>query len=250
MVAVLTPKTGGKPIVIDKAVVLIGRHPDCDYILQNSRKVSRRHLCIVQVDDRYLVRDLGSMNGIWVNGIRVSREHPITLGDELSVGDVVFRFEEVQKIPRQPKQKAPSPEPDGNGDLGQMVTPAKEIDLSQQYAVPIPDEDESFAIIEEDDDSIPLKALSQEVPELKPLAEEDDSDASGSMDEEESLVQPQEQEAEPEQLPEVRPLANSVEEFVPVMDVEETFDEQEIEEVILLDDEPEIIDDDDIVLLD
>ncbi len=87
----LESTAGGPPVLLDKAVLFFGRHPDCDVRLMGSPKVSRRHCCIAQVNERWVVRDLGSMNGITVNGARVEREVDLKPGDELSVGDVVYR---------------------------------------------------------------------------------------------------------------------------------------------------------------
>jgi pSer/pThr/pTyr-binding forkhead associated (FHA) protein len=75
-------------IVLDKPILVLGRHPECDVQL-NSRKISRRHCCIAQVSDSLLVRDLGSTNGIRINGTRVV-EGRLKNGDELTVGN--FRF--------------------------------------------------------------------------------------------------------------------------------------------------------------
>ena len=86
----LEPKAGGPPVPLDKAVLFFGRHPDCDVRLGDSPKVSRRHCCIAQVDDRWVVRDLGSMNGVTLNGTRVAREADLTVGDELLIGDFAF----------------------------------------------------------------------------------------------------------------------------------------------------------------
>lgn len=93
MPMILSPAADGDPIVIDKAVIMIGRHPTCDVIINNNRKVSRKHCCVVQVNDKYFVRDLGSMNGIQVNGNKVKKEAPLNLGDLLTVGDVDYRFQ-------------------------------------------------------------------------------------------------------------------------------------------------------------
>lgn len=91
----LEPKAGGPTIPLDKAVVFFGRHPDCDVRLNGSPKVSRRHCCIAQVNDRWVLRDLGSMNGCHVNGKRVDREADLGLGDEVLVGDVAFAVTEA-----------------------------------------------------------------------------------------------------------------------------------------------------------
>lgn len=98
MVAVLQPLKHGKVIPIDRAVVMVGRGSDCDAIITDSQKISRRHCCLVQVDNSYFIRDLGSMNGIWVNGKRVTRECPMALGDKVQIGDVEFQFHPNARI--------------------------------------------------------------------------------------------------------------------------------------------------------
>jgi pSer/pThr/pTyr-binding forkhead associated (FHA) protein len=86
----LEPKVGGPAVPLDKAVLFFGRHPECDVRMMSSPKVSRRHCCIAQVNDRWVVRDLGSMNGIALNGKRVKREADLKAGDELMIGDATF----------------------------------------------------------------------------------------------------------------------------------------------------------------
>lgn len=90
MAVYLIPVEKGRPIILDKAVVFIGRHPECDVILKSSRKVSRKHCCLAQVESRIVIRDLGSMNGIRLNGRRVKKEATVKLGDEITIGDVNY----------------------------------------------------------------------------------------------------------------------------------------------------------------
>ncbi|MBL8813264.1 MAG: FHA domain-containing protein [Planctomycetaceae bacterium] len=92
MVAILHPVGPGPQIPVDRAVVLIGRSPECDVILDCSSKISRVHCALVQVDSDYFIRDLGSLNGVWVAGNRVEKEAKLTNGTEVSVGDVKFLF--------------------------------------------------------------------------------------------------------------------------------------------------------------
>jgi predicted component of type VI protein secretion system len=75
----------GPSILVDKPILLLGRHPECD-IQIDSRKISRRHCCIAQVDDYLVVRDLDSTNGIRINGVRVL-EGKLRVGDELTIGN-------------------------------------------------------------------------------------------------------------------------------------------------------------------
>jgi predicted component of type VI protein secretion system len=79
----------GPNILLEKPILLIGRHQECDIQIP-SRKISRRHCCIAQVDDYLVVRDLGSTNGIRINGVRVN-EGRLIEGDELTIGS--FRYQ-------------------------------------------------------------------------------------------------------------------------------------------------------------
>ena len=85
MPAQLIALTEGPNILLDKPIMLFGRHPECD-IQIDSRKISRRHCCIAQVTDYLVVRDLGSTNGIRINGVRVL-EGKLRVGDELTIGN-------------------------------------------------------------------------------------------------------------------------------------------------------------------
>lgn len=101
MVAVLHPTGPGSQIVIDRAVVLVGRSPDCDAIIDFSSKISRMHCVFVQVDADYYIRDLGSMNGVRVNGQRIEKVAKLVHGAEVAIGDVIFQFHaNVQPAPR------------------------------------------------------------------------------------------------------------------------------------------------------
>jgi hypothetical protein len=76
-------------LMLDKPIILIGRHEECDIQLE-SRKVSRRHCCIAQVDDCLAVRDLESTNGVRINGQQVV-EGRLHEGDELTIGNLRYR---------------------------------------------------------------------------------------------------------------------------------------------------------------
>src|SRR5262245_20939967 len=84
MPAQLIALTEGPNILLDKPILLLGRHPECDIQIE-SRKISRRHCCIAQVHDYLVVRDLGSTNGVRINGVRVL-EGKLKGGDELMIG--------------------------------------------------------------------------------------------------------------------------------------------------------------------
>lgn len=83
----------GPDITLDRAMLIVGRHPQCDARLDSIR-VSRRHCCMTQDKDNgdVIVRDLGSTNGIRINGQRVEIGK-LRPGDELSIAHIRFRME-------------------------------------------------------------------------------------------------------------------------------------------------------------
>ena len=84
-------------IALQRPVVLIGRHVDCDARIE-SPKISRRHCTIAMAYDRVILRDLGSRNGIRVNG-RIVDEVRLQAGDEVAIGPILFRFEGIAAQP-------------------------------------------------------------------------------------------------------------------------------------------------------
>ena len=137
MAIVLQPVEKGRAIPLDKPVILIGRHPGCDVILKRSPRVSRKHCCIARAGDRVLIRDLGSRNGVWVNGKRIAKETELHLGDEVRIGDLVYRVEqEASPRPKRPSKKKPA-----SGAASAEKAPLP-LDLSQDVPVPIPEPDE------------------------------------------------------------------------------------------------------------
>jgi pSer/pThr/pTyr-binding forkhead associated (FHA) protein len=89
MPAHLLSLTDGPSILLDKPILLFGRHQECDVQL-NSKKISRRHCCIAQVGESLVIRDLGSTNGVKINGERVV-QGVLVPGDELIIGN--FRYQ-------------------------------------------------------------------------------------------------------------------------------------------------------------
>jgi phosphoserine phosphatase RsbU/P len=85
--AILTVTLGDEvsEVVLDPGGMTIGRSTSCDIVLDNE-KVSRQHARIFcDPFDRWLVQDIGSRNGIKVNGERVE-VHAILSGEDITVG--------------------------------------------------------------------------------------------------------------------------------------------------------------------
>lgn len=102
----------GSDILIDRAVMVVGRHPQCDARLDSIR-VSRRHCCMTADQGEVVVRDLGSTNGIRINGerVEVGRLRP---GDELSIAHIRYRLDDGRGQGRTLAGPAEPPRSDGH----------------------------------------------------------------------------------------------------------------------------------------
>jgi hypothetical protein len=94
MTARLVALDEGPDIILDRAMVVVGRHPACDARL-DSLRVSRHHCCMMQESGEVVVRDLGSTNGIRINGQRVEMGR-LKSGDELSIAHIRYRLDNGQ----------------------------------------------------------------------------------------------------------------------------------------------------------
>lgn len=93
--------TVGQVILLDLPVMTIGRDPISDVVL-NDPEVSRQHVRLTLTEDGYTVQDLGSTNGTFVDGDRISGE-PVALqpGQKVSLGsgvDLVYETGESPKM--------------------------------------------------------------------------------------------------------------------------------------------------------
>ena len=83
-------------IPLDRRVCLLGKSAEADVVCDNPY-VSRRHAQIVQENGGFLIKDLGSKNGTFLNATALGTEaHRLHSGDriELGRGQVVLRFQE------------------------------------------------------------------------------------------------------------------------------------------------------------
>ncbi len=84
-------------------VITIGRSTENNDIVVNDEKVSRNHLQMVMDDNgNYSVVDLGSTNGTYVNGQRISGEVRLQLGDEVRIGQTVLPWQNYFVTSSQP----------------------------------------------------------------------------------------------------------------------------------------------------
>jgi pSer/pThr/pTyr-binding forkhead associated (FHA) protein len=224
VVAVLQPLKHDKPIPIDRAVVLVGRGEDCDVVISGSKKISRKHCCLVHFDQSFLIRDLGSTNGVWVNGKRVDRESEMTDGDRIAIGDVQFQF-----FPQGLRQSA--------GKVASRASRARRSVVSENANQP----DEHIEIMnsdspgELDDVQGAIEIIDEDPPDDDLLDDgiiydEEDDDL---IDDEDLTTNTP---SEPLSKPKGRPFRGG-NESEPVIDLEDSFADEEIEDIIVFDDE-------------
>jgi diguanylate cyclase (GGDEF)-like protein len=91
------------PIPLDREEVILGRALEADVRI-NDTQVSRQHARILtfrsDTAEEYIVEDLDSRTGIYLNGRRVRREK-LQNGDKLTVGETILRFDLLDEIDRE-----------------------------------------------------------------------------------------------------------------------------------------------------
>ena len=90
MLVVKRGPNAGSKFLLDASVTRAGRHPNSEIFLDDIT-VSRRHAEIVREDNGYRVRDVGSLNGTYLNRERID-EASIGNGDELQIGKFKLVF--------------------------------------------------------------------------------------------------------------------------------------------------------------
>jgi len=91
MLVVKRGPNAGSKFVLETDVTNAGRHPDSDIFLDDVT-VSRRHAEIVHGKNGYQLRDVGSLNGTYLNRERIESEAPLENGDELQIGKFKLVF--------------------------------------------------------------------------------------------------------------------------------------------------------------
>ena len=94
LVVVASPTLdGGATFSLDSHALTIGRARNNDVSLPADEYASGRHARFEPRRDGIWVEDIGSTNGTFVNGIRLTRERKLTPGDVVRIGETDLRFE-------------------------------------------------------------------------------------------------------------------------------------------------------------
>ncbi|HEY3184816.1 MAG TPA: FHA domain-containing protein [Gaiellaceae bacterium] len=83
----------GDVYTVDSSPLTVGRGANNDVAISGDEYASTRHARFEPRRDGIWVEDIGSTNGTFVNGIRLTRERRLTPGDVVRIGETDLRFE-------------------------------------------------------------------------------------------------------------------------------------------------------------
>ena len=98
MFSIVITERGGaqRQLELDALEISIGRIEDNDVVLPRSN-VSKRHARLVLKDDRYVLIDLKSTNGTYINGRRLGAPMLVGVGDKIYIGDFILSLQEPSR---------------------------------------------------------------------------------------------------------------------------------------------------------
>jgi serine phosphatase RsbU (regulator of sigma subunit)/pSer/pThr/pTyr-binding forkhead associated (FHA) protein len=89
-----TPDGGTRPLVLERDRYTLGRSSANELCYPEDAGLSRQHLALEKDGDAWTVRDLGSKNGTFVNGVRITNPHPLGKNDRVTAGHIALDFGE------------------------------------------------------------------------------------------------------------------------------------------------------------
>lgn len=134
--------TPGKIYPLEGDIISIGRESENGLVI-NDAEVSRKHSQLMLQGGKYIISDLGSTNGTFVNGQRLTGQHILQSGEVISLGEQInLLFEVIPQVdpnatmissshlsaPRPAAQPAPQPAFAGqvpSGPAPQSTAPAR-----------------------------------------------------------------------------------------------------------------------------
>lgn len=103
------PEGQAHELALSNEMTIIGRGHDCDISILDER-VSRQHTEIYFDGEAFLISDLGSFNGTYLNREMLGDTRPLEHGDQLQIGPVQLRFEWIGEPEEAPRSTLVIPE--------------------------------------------------------------------------------------------------------------------------------------------
>ncbi len=90
--------TPGKIFPLSGDIIILGRESE-NAIVINDAEISRKHTQLVYQGGKYIITDLGSTNGTFVNGQRLTSQHVLISGEVVSLGEhIILLFEAAGQV--------------------------------------------------------------------------------------------------------------------------------------------------------
>jgi phosphoserine phosphatase RsbU/P len=89
-----TPDGATRPLALERERYTLGRSSANELCYPEDAGLSRQHLALEKDGDTWLVRDLGSKNGTFVNGVRITSPYPLGKNDRVTAGHIAMDFGE------------------------------------------------------------------------------------------------------------------------------------------------------------
>ncbi len=125
----------GQTFPIDLTEMYIGRDLGCEIVI-NDTEVSRRHAKIYILGSGFVIEDLGSTNGTFVNGQRITGSHALVPGEEIALGDTTTLVFEVSEVdPDATRVAMPS---SGGGQTFVNVQSPPDFPIYAEFSAPLP----------------------------------------------------------------------------------------------------------------
>lgn len=89
-----TPDGAVRPLILERERYTLGRSSANELCYPEDAGLSRQHLALEREGDTWSVRDLGSKNGTYVNGVRITAPYPLGKNDRVTAGHIALDFGE------------------------------------------------------------------------------------------------------------------------------------------------------------
>jgi pSer/pThr/pTyr-binding forkhead associated (FHA) protein len=159
-----TGKQREQTIPLPDSDIVIGRDEDCRIRLE-AKGISHRHCFLKNSPNGWLIEDLGSRNGTFLNGKRIDKELLLKSGDIFSIGPLKFQFVEKNTSPGKTGKSSQSALADKNSAQTEMTT-------DDEIADWLMEDDQNCADVSEQEGKKPFVVDEPEVKKFQSIAEE------------------------------------------------------------------------------
>jgi adenylate cyclase len=98
----------GQTFSLGVVPLIAGRQEDCDIVLPNDSLASRKHAQFTVENGVCFVQNLESMNGVYVNRVKIQQKQSLKPGDEIIIGNHLFLLSTASNAPPSPSAGPPS----------------------------------------------------------------------------------------------------------------------------------------------